>query len=781
MTALATIIVYAGTAALGLAAASRLLRRISPPWALALALLPCLVTGKALVTGSYFGPLDTAYAASPLSALDRPNVPAEPGSRMLTDVAFQMVPWQAAIRSDLRAGRAPLWNPFMLCGDVLAGAAQPAPFHPSTVISFLLPLATARTFQASLGLFIGALCAFLYLADLGMAPVFAFFGAAAWMLSFHFLFWTGWPQAQAFAPLPLVFAGLRRIARRDRGGFGAATTGLFFSLVAGHPESSAHVVLVGGGYFLWELAGAEWRGRAVAAAIGAGILAAALAAPAIFPVLEAIPQSREAARTAGRTSNSALEAGKSMVGAVFPDFYGRWPALPAAAPSFGSATIASVGGIALALAAIGLASPRREKWPLAILAVAALAVAAGLPGIADVVNRLPVLRAALNNRLGSASAFCLAALAALGLEELVRATIRRSILLPVWAVAVAAIGALRCRTLAARGIDPAPLAREAAFFAVGILVVFFVRWLGGRREGLTAVGALATFLVVRSLEIPRLSATYPAPAFYPRIPELAAIPQTPEPFRIAALGDALRPNQATLYGLEDARGYEGMTHARLAETYPLWSVAQPDWFNRVDDARRPFLAFLNVRWVAAEPSAPGPPGWREAARGKALAIYENPDVLPRAFVPRRIRFVADPAGTVAEMQQYTNFQDVAWVEAPGEAPREIANGRAEVAVRRDGPDLVLDVSADAPAWIVASETSWKGWRAIDGNRRLPVVTANHAFLAFRVPAGRQRIRLAYRPASFAAGEAVAGTALVLLAIMGTSRRARTAIRVPTGS
>jgi len=763
------IVVYAGTCAAALGLASRFLRRISLPWGAAIALLPLLVTGKAMLTGGYFGPLNLAYAASPLSSKGGADLHRDYGNGLLTDVAFQMVPWQAAVRSDWRAGRAPLWNPSILCGDVLAGAAQPGPFHPSSVIGLLLPLATARTFAAAFGLFLGALCGFVFLRDLGLAPVFAFFGGAAWMLSFHFLFWTGWPQAQSFAPLPLMMAGMRRLARREPRGFGAAACALWLSLVGGHPESAFHVAFVAGLWFLWELTRAEKPGRAIAGAVGAGLLAFALAAPAVLPVLEALPQTAEARQrfsaAPGRTSNGAVESAKSAVGAIFPDFYGRWlSSSNPAAPSFDSATIASVGGIALALAAMGLFSGRREKWPLAILAALTLAIAAGVPGIADLVNRLPVFRLALNNRLASATAFLLAALAAIGLEELARTTLRRALLLPIVAAAAGAVALWRRPALAAHGVDPGPLVRSAAFFCGGI-VLLFLGWLAARRRpAVLAPAALALFLLVRSAETPRPSPTFRAADFHPPIPELERLPRGDAPWRIAGLGDALRPNQSSLYGLEDVRGYEGINNVRLGETFPLWSTPQRLWFNRIDDPARPFLRFLNVRYVASDPSAVAPSGWREVERGPSLSIFESPGVLPRAFAPRRVRFVGDPSRTIAEMEHETDFSGVAWIEAPGERPREVENGAASVVVREDGPDLVLGVDAAAPAWIVASETNWKGWRAREGNTRFPIRFANHAFVGFRVPAGRHRIRLEYRPTSFRIGLALAAAAVLAAAL-----------------
>ncbi|HWC65774.1 MAG TPA: YfhO family protein, partial [Thermoanaerobaculia bacterium] len=553
----------------------------------------------------------------------------------------------------------------------------------------------------------------------------------------------------------------------------AAIAGLFLSLVGGHPESAFHVAGVSGLWFLRELARARRRGRAFGAAIGAGVIAFALAAPALLPVLEVIPQTREARDRAApgphRTSNSFAEAGKSAVGAVFPDFYGRWlsPSSPSA-PSFLSATVASAGGIALALAAIGLFSARREKWPLAILAAATLAIAVGIPGISDFVNRLPLFRLALNNRLASATAFLLAALAALGFEELVRSS-RRAWILPLGAAALAAIALARRPALVARGVPPAPLLQSAAWFCGGLVLLWILR-IALRRPAPFGAAAAALFLVFRTAETPRPSPTFRAADFYPAIPELDRIPRG-EPWRIAGLGNALVPNQATLWGLEDARGYEGVNNARLVETFPLWSAAQPVWFNRVDDPNRPFLRFLNVRWLAAAPGVPTTGGRREIARGSALSLFENSAALPRAFAPRRIRFVGDPSRTVREMEANGDFADLAWIEAPGEAPREIDNGAASVRVREHGPDLVLDVDAGSPAWIVASETNWRGWRARENNARYPIRFANHAFVGFRVPAGKHRIRLEYRPASFALGLVAAAAAVAALLLAGFRGRA----------
>jgi hypothetical protein len=274
--------------------------------------------------------------------------------------------------------------------------------------------------------------------------------------------------------------------------------------------------------------------------------------------------------------------------------------------------------------------------------------------------------------------------------------------------------------------------------------------------------------MVRCSDLPRLYPEFDANLFYPPIPELTRLPRTSEPYRVVGLRLTLPANQGAMYELEDPRGYTSMTNSRYLHLYPLWCVPQPVWFNRVDDPNRPFLSFLNVRYAIGGPADAAPAGWREFARGPDCSVFENPRALPRAFAPGRIRFHRPPDDPLPEMLSAADFGSLAWVDDATLAGDEIENGHARVSTRRAGTDLLLDVDAEAPAWIVVSQTFWRGWKAeIDGNRA-PLRHANLAFLGLRVPAGRHRVVLRYRPASVGLGFLAFG--VTVLAIAGARSR-----------
>src|SRR5205814_9722581 len=102
-----------------------------------------------------------------------------------------------------------------------------------------------------------------------------------------------------------------------------------------------------------------------------------------------------------------------------------------------------------------------------------------------------------------------------------------------------------------------------------------------RSPRVAVVGMLALLLVQRGAEGGRVMPSIERRACYPPIAGLDHLPH--DVYRIVGQADLLTPDIAAQYGLEDVRGYQAMTLARLAETFPLWCEPQPVWSNRVDD------------------------------------------------------------------------------------------------------------------------------------------------------------------------------------------------------
>jgi len=193
----------------------------------------------------------------------------------------------------------------------------------------------------------------------------------------------------------------------------------------------------------------------------------------------------------------------------------------------------------------------------------------------------------------------------------------------------------------------------------------------------------------------------------------------------------------------------------------------------------------------ASPLSPGT-RWTRAYSGADGDIYENPSVLPRAFVPERVRLVtssakeSEPLGDAhanaafgpafAEITANRDFRATAWIlsDRAGEEP----GGDASISNYAETTNAVeLDVAAAAPSWVVLSIVQDGGWSARDtAGRALPLSRANGPFLALKVSAGETHVRMHYRPPGFVPGAWISGASLVILMLVsvGLRRRAATA-------
>jgi hypothetical protein len=788
--------VYFATCALALFLAGRFVRRLSRPIVLFLVFAPGLITGRAMLTGGVFAPIDIVYQAHPLAALRQEMAFAKTKSPILGDVVFQEIPWRKAVREAVKNGRLPLWNRFILAGEPLLAMQQPAVFHPSTVIGMLLPLAQAWTFEMSFTLFLALLCGWLFCRELGLSPVACCVGAVGWAFSDYLLFFLGYPLAPAVAPFPLLLLGLSRIAReRSARSAGITVISLLLGLVAGHSETVLHMVAAAGLYFLFCLVPENRRARvrAILVSLAAGAVTIGLAAVLLLPHIEALPQTLEYF-----FRNEWYANVKRSV--PWPDALVRIPQLliPYALGSSGhgsylegqSASVGYAGSVLVPLAAVGLFSRRREKWIFLALGLIGVSLWARVPGISDVVCALPLFDIALNERLIFLAAFAVAVLAAFGTEKILSTGSMRGIALAV--ISVLSLLVLSYLLLQERllGLEmPLPWLRGQfllQFVPLSLLGIWLLAT-NGRARRATAAFVVGLVLVQRAAEASSLYPVAPNRAFYPPLRLFDRIPRD-QPYRTTAVGYIFVPNISALYELEDVRGYEAMTFRRLFETYPLWCVHQAVWFNRIDDPTKPFLSFLNVKYFLFPEGVQAPPGWPTIAEDLGIRVVENPGVLPRAFAPAMFRIEPDGQKQLQIMGEIHDFARLGVVEKfAGQSPGVwIPNGQASVRISAYAPArLSIDVTAGQPALIATSVTGWRGWRLKIDGKRADLVPYNRAFLSFVVPAGRHRAELEYFPSSFVFGAWVSGLTLLSLCVAALLKRRRQGpfqtptVRVPT--
>jgi len=738
-------------------------------------------------------------------------IPADGG-----DLVSFLFPTYRFAAASLTAGAWPLWNPHVYGGAPHVGDIQAGFLYPPNLALFLLnpdfPYAALQWLSMAHIWFAGA-GTYLFLArGQGVRRVAALAGALVFMFSdaffVHFgnlnynavmswLPWVFWAytaslqiresivRPSSFVVRPSSFI-LRPSFIRSLSAGVLLAVGSF----AGHIQATLFIglaLVIYSALWLWlRRADADFRTRAVqllVALFTCLLVSFLLLAPILLPALEL------AGYTARVNWNYQQTAGYSLapaqwIGWLIPGFFGRGPQF-----HWGVWPRVEVGYVGiLPLILVGLAVMLRRQqnerriWPWVGLAAASFVLALGIYAIPHGwLTLLPgfgQLRAPA--RLVLVTGFALAILAAFGLEAVLRPLesaasaaferfwrgIGRAVA-AVWAVGVPLS---YLALLLTQDREPAIISRVAIMLVAvmsfaGLLAASFL-WLTARRGAWgrpLTLGWLAAALIYGDLtslaahqdvgnQDPSLSYRQPAIAGF--------LAQQPGPFRIDSKTGIEREWQADtalLYGLEDIDGIAN----------PLLLADAARYWDNLGSRSTPLYDLLNARYVIARKDAPL--DWSKfvlAFDGDArLNVYENKNVLPRAFLVPQVQPVADHDAALAAIRA-AGFDPRVTAVVEGAPGLQVGGAGQVTEIRGEANGLTMQVAADAPALVVVSQMWYPGWRAwVDGQPAGPVLRTNYLFQGVNVPAGAHRVELRFAPPLWRAGWGLAAVGLIVFAIV----------------
>jgi hypothetical protein len=236
-----------------------------------------------------------------------------------------------------------------------------------------------------------------------------------------------------------------------------------------------------------------------------------------------------------------------------------------------------------------------------------------------------------------------------------------------------------------------------------------------------------------------------------------------------------------VYGISDVQGYSPVLidyyveflqsiEEEIASSRMVYSLRYPR------STTSPLLDLLNVKYVvtiaepgeemvALEATEPG----LELVYDGEVKIYENKDVLPRAFFAPR-HAVADNADEALELLRAEGFDpsSVVILEKEPALPTgaaETGAGGAEVEVVAYGPNaVVVEALAPSDGFLVLSDLYYEGWRAFVDGVESEVYKADYAFRAVQLGAGRHRVEFVFDPLSFKIGLALSLAASLIMVV-----------------
>ena len=726
---------------------------------------------------------DVLYQFLPWSA--EPGVHA-PANVIVNDPMLQMLPWQQLVADQIARGQLPLWNPSAQSGVPLLANDAAAVFSPFTWFALLFSPAIGLSLAMLLKLLVAGVGMALYVRSLKAGGMAAAFAGIAYSASSFMVVWLAWPQSGVAALMPWAFAFTELwLSARKAWAVPALALALGLQFLAGNAETSLHLGFAVGLYAFarWALSDRRWRPVAgLAAAAGLG---AALAGIQLVPFVDLL-------------SHAALLSARSTQGLgfthlgfgalstwVFPNALGN-PALDGSLgrpPNYNEAT-GFAGVAALVMSPVGALWAWRKDRSLALALAGIGLVSAGIVygPLTPLSGRLPGLANSNNERLLLVICFAVAALGGLGLQGLLDWPPERIFSLARPAALVGAVGVV------ALGVAGLALAFSGHNFdhalprihgyigfwlvmgaaSLGTALCFSASGLFGVGRRTAAAGLCALALVEAAIFAGPFNPREAPSSVPPRSPSIAWLQAHAGGQAVAALGTAMIPETASLYGLSDARGYEILTDPRERL---FWSTADSGYTDRTlimmfEKPGADWLAAAGVAYVLM-PAGTSIPGTTNVYEQTGVAIAAVPD--PRAF--------AYAAGSVARADGPDEAIKILAADPLGPVVVEgccPSQGSATVEVtRRDAGAIDLSVTAAQAATIVVQQSFQPGWEATVDGRPAEIMPANVLFQSVQVSEGTHVVTLRYRPAGVtigAAASALAAVALLGWAIVLLARR-----------
>ena len=696
-------------------------------------------------------------------------------------------PRRVLAREMVRAGILPLWNPYYLSGtpflatEVLAGL-----FYPPNVVYYLMDPLRAFGLSAGLHLFLAGLFMYLYLRSIALDRVSALVGAVTFELSGYFLInlmWLSRVFTAAWAPL-LFFSFEEYWKEKKLGYVFLLAFGLGMSILAGMPAVAVFVVFALGLYASFRVvvtlrgSGLTKAARGMAVVVAGVCLGTALAAVQLLPTYEATSFFERADWGYEETLDTG-RAPLALATALVPGILAN-PWRPSV-----------YGGVLTLLLALWGLMFKRNRHVVFFGALALLSLSLFL-NIPDVLYRLlyliPVFRVGRLMEVKIVYAFALSVLAAWGFSSLAgvanerrRSTMLRVSLLVLVLAGVGLAGVLVAESLRPPGTGTPPLpawhlqnlgspGRAALLVLLGAALLLFREW---RRVGVGLCGSLAILLIVGDMYSFGWTLNPPQRAedLFFETGSTRFLGADNGLFRIirGPGGDGvLPPNTAAVYGIADAQGYSSLVLDYYGEFMDLIEpglakTRRIGALTRVESLTSPLLDLLNIKYVLTEPSVSQELVEFDAAHDDIelvydgeIRIYENKDVLPRAFVAHGLKVRSDNKGVLSELTR-PGFDPTSYVvlgETPerGWAGADTAEYESTARIVEYGPSRVrVEVDSATDGFLVLADLYYPGWRAAVDGQSQKVYKADYAFRAVEISAGQHVAEFVFDPLSFQIG------------------------------
>ena len=704
-----------------------------------------------------------------LYAKDYPNgIPFK--NFLITDPVRQQYPWkELAIWSEKKL-ELPLWNPYGFSGTPLLANMQSGAFYPLNVLFFILPFGIAWSILIFLQPLLAGVFLCVYLRNLKINTWASIIGSIVFAFSGFSMSWLEWGTiANTALWLPLILLSTDKIvsSTKNRKVFVWSLVYLFSmtsAFFAGHLQTFFYLFIFSSIYFFAKWVQVGWQKKILFLFLILNSLLIILTAVQWVPTLRFILLSARNVDQVGFNSPGWFVPWQNLIQFIAPDFFGN----PSTLNYWGiwnyGEFIAYVGILPLLMAIFAIFF-RHDRKTLFFGTMFFLSLIFALPTIFAKIPftlNIPFISTSQPTRLLFVVDFSLSVLAAFGFDYFIRSK-KKEILYPLIFIAFILLGfwvfvffgneaaksvSLKNILVAKRNLVFPTL----IFIASATLLFSLIRFPKAHKYFTIMIYIIIVMLTVFDLLkfgfkfTPFTKKDY----LFPETKAISFLQQQQGEFRIMTTDSQIfPPNFSSIYRLQSVDGYDPLYLLRYGELIAASErrkadINPPFGFNRIITPHNydsKIMDLLGVKYILSL-SDLASPKLRKVFQEGETRVYENKDVLPRAFFVGKTIFSTSKNTTIKLMLD-DNFdprnmaivEDSSFPYARGRSDWGI--GKAEITYYSPN-EIIVNTDNQKEGFLVLADNFYPTWHVkIDTEQK--IYLTNFTLRGIIVPKGRHTI------------------------------------------
>lgn len=687
---------------------------------------------------------------------------------LITDPVRQIYPWKELSIDLLNNYKLPSWDPYEMAGKPLAGNFQSSPYYPLNIILFMKPFFLSWSIFIIAQLILSSLFMFAYLDNLKLEKKASFLGALSFTLSGFSIAWLEWGTVfHAALWLPLILLAIDKLINPHKSNFqfkyNQIWTFIFiFSLIssflAGHLQTFFYLFVFSFAYLVF-----RWFefGKRLNTLI---LFAICYLTFAIITSIQWIPTIQFINLSARGLDLNWTNPGwfipwQNLIQYIIPDFFGN----PTTLNYFGvwnyAEFVGYIGIIPLLFAFYGVFRARIKKVYFFVGGLV-IALLFALPNpVSQIPFKLgiPLLSSSQPTRLIFIASFSLAVLGAIGfdrflknkekgLKQLVPIALLFLLFALTWITNYKSINLFNISAENLLVVNRNLIFPTFILLTGSILILVNVIV----KNEIVKKSTIFLLLVILALDLLRFSDKFSSFSkkeyLFPGTKTVEFVKKDGEIFRVAS--NDLRifpPNFLTHYKIQSIEGYDPLYLLSYAQLIAASERGEPNinppyGFNRIITPHRldsPIIDLLNVKYVFSL-SDLNTAGFIKVFEEGQTKVYENREVLPRAFFVEELKFAKDKQEAISIMfGPVFDPRRTAVVEEKFETGN-FQKGTAEI-VKYSENEIVVESNNSKEGFLVLTDSFYPTWHAKINNERTKIYKTDFNFRGIFVPSGRQRI------------------------------------------